>query len=158
MPTKLVRLLLFLSSYFPLSLIFCFLYLEKYLWVALSFLGFGSLGLFGLFGFFSFMRNKVQPENIELITVKSREDESMGYIVSYIIPFLSISTSQGIQRANLRQRLQQKVGKMASEEPKGVNVCFVIGQTKCHVVLLALDNHRRFHRFTSLTIVTQNRF
>lgn len=101
MATKLVRFLLFLSSYFPLFLIFCFLHLGKNLWVALSFLCLGLLGLFGLLSFFNFMREKVQPENIKLITVKSREDESMGYIVSYIIPFLSISTSQWQQQMAL---------------------------------------------------------
>ncbi len=31
---------------------------------------------------------------------------------------------------------------MASEEPKDVNIYFVKGYTKCHVVLLALDKHR----------------
>ena len=30
---------------------------------------------------------------------------------------------------------------MASEEPKDVNIYFVKGYTKCHVVLLALDKH-----------------
>ena len=34
---------------------------------------------------------------------------------------------------------------MAREEPKDVNIYFVKGYTKCHVVLLALDKRTMYH-------------
>ena len=37
---------------------------------------------------------------------------------------------------------------MASEEPKDVNIYFVKGYTKCHVILLALDKRMQSEKMT----------
>src|SRR5229473_497247 len=60
MPTVLIRGMLFLSSYFPLTLIFFFLFVVKHpIW--------------------------------EIVTaLQSRDGEVMGYIASYLIPFVAI--------------------------------------------------------------------
>jgi len=47
--------------------------------------------------------------------------------VGILVHDVSFMLLQGIQKANLRQKLPQKVGKMTSEEPKDVNIYFVKG-------------------------------
>lgn len=86
------RLLLFLSSYFPLSLIFFFLYLFRHRWIAVAIL---LLGVLGLVGMALYLRT---VQHLGAITIKvgelQRKDaEAMAYIVTYIIPFLSIPFS-----------------------------------------------------------------
>ncbi len=98
MPSIIARILLFLSSYFPLFVIFFCLYIGKNTWFAISCLGFGVLGLWGFWRFWRYMRKHIGPEKIQVVTIRSDAGESMSYIVSYIIPFLSISTNEQQQQ------------------------------------------------------------
>lgn len=89
MGSIIARLLLFLSSYFPLALIFFFIFVENERWLAISILSIGVIGLIGM----SIYLKKVYslgPMQIKVATIQRRDGEAMSYIVTYVIPFLSI--------------------------------------------------------------------
>jgi len=89
MPNLLTRVLLFLSSYFPLTVIFFFLLLSKHRFLAIAILGVGALGLAGI-GVYLHLARRINPTRITLVSVQRRDAEAMSYIVSYIIPFLAM--------------------------------------------------------------------
>jgi len=89
MPSILTRILLFLSSYFPLSVIFFFLLLSKHRQLAIAILALGGLGLLGISVYFRLAR-RFNPTSITVASVQRRDAEAMSYIVSYVIPFLAI--------------------------------------------------------------------
>ena len=91
MASKLTRGVLFLSSYFPLVLIFCILQLGKWpLWaVALLFGVFGIGSLLGTWFYFWFMRHRGYVERKKVINFSKRDSEVMSYIASYLIPFVT---------------------------------------------------------------------
>jgi hypothetical protein len=97
MPSILTRILLFLSSYFPLSVIFFFLLLSKHRPLAIAILGVGGLGLVGISVYFRLAR-RINPTRITVAAVQRRDAEAMSYIVSYVIPFLAIPF-QGVEEA-----------------------------------------------------------
>lgn len=101
MPSLFARLLLFISSYSPLFAIFGFLYLRKCPWAALVAFLVAALGLLGLLGFLAHARTQKAPETLMVKCFTARDEQSMSYIVSYIIPFLSISTSTWEQQVAL---------------------------------------------------------
>lgn len=90
MPSLLIRLLLFLSSYFPLAVIFSVqLYLQQHQrWALVCLLA----GLAGLVGLASFIRvsTRINPENITIASVSRRDGEAMSYIVTYLLPFIAL--------------------------------------------------------------------
>lgn len=90
MPSLLIRVLLFLSSYFPLSLIFAVqLYLkDRPLW-AIAALSTGTLGLGGLWIYLVAVR-KLNPISVKVEAVLRRDGEAMSYIVTYLLPFLAL--------------------------------------------------------------------
>ena len=92
MGSILARFLLFLSSYFPLALIFFVLFVGKELWIAIGFI---VIGLVGLIGMVIFLRiaNRFGPIKVKASGLQRRDGEAMSYIVSYIIPFLAIPFS-----------------------------------------------------------------
>lgn len=90
MPSLLIRMLLFLSSYFPLAVIFAVqLYLQGHIGWAVSCL---SSGLAGLIGLAAFMRTttKINPLSVKVATVSRRDGEAMSYIVTYLLPFIAL--------------------------------------------------------------------
>lgn len=89
MPSILTRILLFLSSYFPLTVIFFCLLLGKNRPLAIAILGVGGLGLLGISVYFRLSR-RLNPTRITVASVQRRDAEAMSYIVSYIIPFLAM--------------------------------------------------------------------
>jgi len=98
MPSILMRLLLFVSSYFPLSVIFFVLLLSNHPVTAILILSFGTIGLIGLAVYLRFV-GRLGAIRVKIKDFKSRDAESMSYIVSYVIPFLAIpfsSVGQGI--------------------------------------------------------------
>lgn len=98
MGSILARLLLFLSSYFPLSLIFFLIFVEKDLWIAISILTVGVIGLIGL-SLYMQKADMFGPMQIKITSIQRRDGEAMSYIVTYVIPFLSVPFSgwrQGI--------------------------------------------------------------
>jgi hypothetical protein len=84
-----VRLLLFLSSYFPLSVILFFLFLNRNRPVAIVVLIIGTLGLLGLVVYLRQAR-KLSGTPVTVSEVQRLDAQAMSYIVTYIIPFLSI--------------------------------------------------------------------
>lgn len=89
MPSILTRILLFLSSYFPLTVIFFCLLLGKNRPLAIAILGVGGLGLLGISIYLRLAR-RLSPTRITVASVQRRDAEAMSYIVSYIIPFLAM--------------------------------------------------------------------
>lgn len=89
MPSVITRLLLFLSSYFPLSLIFFVILIQEHRYVAIGILTVGAVGLLWML---LYLRKAQSLSAIRLkITGFHRSDaEAMAYIVTYIIPFLVI--------------------------------------------------------------------
>jgi len=83
------RLLLFLSSYFPLAMIFFFLLVSKHQGLAISILSVGVIGLVGL-ALYLRAANQLGPMHIKVAALQRRDAEAMAYIVSYVIPFLAI--------------------------------------------------------------------
>jgi hypothetical protein len=87
--TLFFRLVLFVSSYFPLSVILFLLYLRDYPIVAYAALVVGLLGLLFMSVYFFGYVPRVAPH---LETVRERYahgGEVMGYIASYVVPFVS---------------------------------------------------------------------
>jgi len=88
-PSVLTRLLLFLSSYFPLSLIFFVILVQEHRKVATGIL---AVGLGGLVWMLLYLRKAQTLGGVQLkiATFHRRDAEAMAYIVTYIIPFLVI--------------------------------------------------------------------
>ena len=101
MPTIFARVLLFISSYCPLFVIFGFLYLRRSGWFSFSCFAVAVLGLLGLIGFLQYVQREDNPESLTLKSATPRDEQSMSYIISYIIPFLAITTSSWEQQAAL---------------------------------------------------------
>ena len=89
MASIITRLLLFISSYFPLSLIFFILFVAKHCWVSLSILLVGVIGLFGMVIYLQ-TANGIAPIQVKVVGVQRCDGEAISYIVSYVIPFLAI--------------------------------------------------------------------
>jgi hypothetical protein len=84
-----IRILLFLSSYFPLAVIFFFLYLRRSHAFAYGSLALGSVGLVGLVGYL-LLASRLSPVPLKAVAVQRRDGEAMSYIVTYVIPFLAL--------------------------------------------------------------------
>src|SRR5579885_2003308 len=92
MPSLLVRILLFLSSYFPLALVFFVLLFGCHFRIAVGILATGTLGLSAMFVFFRSVQ-KLAPFTIRVKQIQRRDGEAMSYIVTYLIPFLAVPFS-----------------------------------------------------------------
>ena len=90
MPSRLIRFLLCLSSYFPLSLIFALQFFFKgKQWQGIASLAVGILGLIGLSVYLYFSK-RLNPMRIKVESVARRDGEAMSYIVSYLLPFIAM--------------------------------------------------------------------
>jgi hypothetical protein len=89
MPSVFTRLLLFLSSYFPLTVIFFVLFLTKNRTVAILVLTMGVVGLIGI-ALYLHTARRLNPTSVKVASLQRRDAEAMSYIVTYIIPFLAI--------------------------------------------------------------------
>jgi hypothetical protein len=89
MPTILMRWMLFVSSYFPLALIFwIFLIVQHPIWAWIV-LSFGMLGvLFTLLYVGNILPGRA-PITAKITSKKNRDSEVMGYVATYIIPFIT---------------------------------------------------------------------
>ena len=88
MTSLLVRFLLFLSSYFPLAMIFA----AQFLWKGYTGLGWVSIGI-GLAGVLGVVlllwpAKRLQPHSVTVKASSRRDSEAMSYIVSYLLPFI----------------------------------------------------------------------
>lgn len=87
MPSLFTRILLFLSSYFPLCVIFSIVFYNKNYWIALTVLLAGFIGLLGTL----FYLRYAQRFNAMKIAVKGhqrKDGEAMSYILTYLVPFV----------------------------------------------------------------------
>jgi len=93
MPNLLTKLILFLSSYLPLWLIFAVQFSAKNnmvgVWIAG---GFAGLCLLGLFGYISKAKT-INPVPLKIAGLNRRDGEAMSYIVSYLLPFIALPSS-----------------------------------------------------------------
>src|SRR5436305_1371359 len=87
----LVRFILFLCSYFPLFAILFVLLGGDQPVLAWIFLGIGLLGLVLTYLFFKVVVFKRPPIGGDIISKHARGSEIMGYIASYIVPFVTFS-------------------------------------------------------------------
>lgn len=90
MPSVLLRYLLFVSSYFPLALIFFLLFIEQQpIWAGIV-LAIGLLGFIIMLVFFLQLAPRLAPIQEKVTSLQGRDGEAMGYIASYLIPFVAI--------------------------------------------------------------------
>lgn len=89
MPTAFTRIVLFLSSYSPLLVIFAFHLVEKHPTTGKGLIVAAAISLIGL-GVFLRVVNGLSPSSIVVTSVKSRDGDVMSYIVTYLLPFLAI--------------------------------------------------------------------
>lgn len=96
MPSILTRILLFLSSYFPLAAIIFSLTVGKQPLLAASILGTSTLGLIGMLIHLGLVR-RLSPTQYTVEAFERRDEEAMSYIVTYLVPFLALP-SEGVQK------------------------------------------------------------
>ena len=83
------RLLLCLSSYFPLAVILAILRVPKY-WILTVMLV--MIGILSVFGMFAYLRSleDTAPFHMEVVGVQRRDSEVVSYVLSYVVPFLAV--------------------------------------------------------------------
>lgn len=92
MPSLFARVLLFLSSYAPLSAMFVLLFWSKSPIVAsISF----AAAVVGVIGMLLYLRvvSRLSGAPTKIVDCSGRGDEAMSYIVTYIVPFLAVAFS-----------------------------------------------------------------
>jgi hypothetical protein len=89
MPSLIARLLLFMSSYFPLACILAVLFFEQRRTLAIVILGIGLAGLLGMFAFLRYLQ-RFEPSVARIEGVERRDTEITSYLVTYVIPFLAL--------------------------------------------------------------------
>jgi len=83
MPTIFIRLLLFLSSYFPLTTIFFFLFLIKHTWLAIASLTIGTLGLVGM-AIYLRTAQRLAPVQVKISNLQIRDNEEKGTLLKVL--------------------------------------------------------------------------
>jgi hypothetical protein len=89
MPTLITRLLLFVSSYFPLTCIFAILYFRQHRVFAMSMFLVGTGALVALLVFLRLAR-RFSGLRIQAAEVRREDGEAMSYLVTYVVPFLAL--------------------------------------------------------------------
>lgn len=101
MASFLVRCLLFLSSYFPLIVIFSVLMSGKHTTWAIGLLIVGLLSV-AFIGVYLLLHRRIMPAVHEkVISYQKHDADVMGYIASYLIPFITFPTDNPQQLAAL---------------------------------------------------------
>src|SRR5712692_4638124 len=90
MPTVLIRGMLFLSSYFPLTLIFFFLFIVKHPIWAIVILVIGLSGLIIMILYFFQFARSLGWHRKKVTGLQSHDGDVMGYIARYLIPLVPI--------------------------------------------------------------------
>jgi hypothetical protein len=89
MPSVVIRFLLFLSSYFPLALIFFILFVQQQPLWAIVVLAIGTLGLVIMMLYFFQFAPRIAPIQEKVTGLHRHDGDVMSYIASYIIPFVA---------------------------------------------------------------------
>jgi len=90
MPRLVIRFMLFLSSYFPLALIFFILYIAQYPVWAFLILALGLAGLAILILYFFSFAPRLGSFQEKVTGLQKRDGDVMSYIASYLIPFVAL--------------------------------------------------------------------
>ncbi len=99
MPSLFVRCMLFVSSYFPLALIFSiFLFEKQRLWAVITLLA-GSSGLVIMLLYFLLIAPRRAVFYEKVVELQKRDGDVMSYIASYLIPFVTFPFSSWEQKA-----------------------------------------------------------
>jgi hypothetical protein len=99
MPSLFVRSMLFVSSYFPLTLIFSiFLFDKQRLWAVIILLV-GLSGLLIMLLYFLLIAPRRAVLHEEVAELHRRDGDVMSYIASYLIPFVTFPFSSWEQMA-----------------------------------------------------------
>lgn len=101
MPTFLTRWMLFASSYFPLAVIIAILFYNKQPILVICFLVVCFLGFLYLLGYFFYNSVYINPEPYKIQSRYAHGGEVMGYVASYIVPFVTFSLEGWQQIASL---------------------------------------------------------
>jgi hypothetical protein len=93
MPSLFTKLILFLSSYLPLWLIFVIQFYSKQnnIGVVISVI-LGAISILGLYVYLNLVR-KLNKLQITVSLINRRDGEAMSYIVSYLLPFMALPSS-----------------------------------------------------------------
>ncbi len=91
MPTIRIRVLLFLSSYFPLFFIVAVLFYTKNLIVSAVCAALCLIGPLELWRYLRYCQKKHQRKPARLRDYKRRDSEVMSYIASYVVPLATLS-------------------------------------------------------------------
>lgn len=86
MPSFFARLVLFLSSYVPLWVIFAIVTREKNVYACVAFILVSIFSVIGTFIFFSFVQ-KLAPVSHKVVQITRKDSDTMSYIASYVVPF-----------------------------------------------------------------------
>ncbi len=89
MPTVFIRGILFISSYFPLTLILCVLLHNKHPYWSVGVFGVTVSFLILAWGYIRWSRNHMAVSHERLTDFQKRDSEVMSYIASYLIPFVT---------------------------------------------------------------------
>ena len=108
MPSLPIRIMLFISSYFPLALIFCIFLLDKqrpwsigeHTWALVSLL-IGLTGLLCLYLYFRWIAPRRPVFHERIATLERRDGDVMSYIASYLIPFVAFPLDNWQQVATI---------------------------------------------------------
>src|SRR5260370_41224658 len=97
MPSLFVRCMLFVSSYFPLALIFSiFLFDRQRFWAVIIFLvGLSGLVIILLYSLLIAPRRAVLHQKV--VELQKRDGDAMSYIASYLIHFVAFPLSRSEQ-------------------------------------------------------------
>lgn len=100
MPSIFARVLLFLSSYVPLSAMLVLLFWSKSPIVAVIS---GIAAILGVTGMLLYLRvlSRLESTPTKIVDCHSRGGEVMSYIVTYIIPFVAVAFSEWQQAVAL---------------------------------------------------------
>ena len=90
MPTIFVRCMLFISSYFPLSVILCILFVNQQPVIAWVSLGIGVIGLTFTYAYFYKIAPRMAAIPAKITERQEKEGDVMGYIASYVVPFVTL--------------------------------------------------------------------
>src|SRR6266487_197062 len=93
MPTVFVRCMLFISSYFPLTVIIYILFATQQPALAWGSLGIGFIGLILTYIYFFKIVAGMTAIQVKIIGRQERDGDIMGYIASYIVPLVAFPLS-----------------------------------------------------------------
>ena len=95
-----LRTLLFISSYFPVLVIFTILGWPDYGYLAVVPLAVGVVGVAGIVSVGRWVKS-TSPLRMPIATVHRRDAEALAYLVTYVLPFLDLNLADPGKVASL---------------------------------------------------------